>query len=156
MLIFEIIIQSIMKNILVPYDFTNFSDMAFEKAMEIAKKFDSNIILLTVIGSDVDTSGMNFTRAQKAQDEEESKRTESLTKLKDSQNFENVSISVEIAHDPSSSSGIINFAEKNNVDLIVMGSHGRSGFKKLVLGSVASKVISEADCNVLVVKQKED
>ncbi|QLH07353.1 universal stress protein [Nitrosopumilus ureiphilus] len=139
-------------NILVPYDFTNFGDLAFEKAMEIAKKFDSKLTLLTVIGSDIDTSGMSWGRAQEIHDESENKAREDLNKIKKSHVVENVPISIEIVHNPSNSDGILSFAENNNTDLIVMGSHGRSGFKKMVLGSVASQVITKASCPVLIVK----
>ena len=47
---------------------------------------------------------------------------------------------------------ICQFAEKNAVDLIVMGSHGRSGFKRLVLGSVSNAVVNHAPCAVTVVR----
>ena len=49
---------------------------------------------------------------------------------------------------------ITEFAEKNAVDLIVVGSQGKSGLKRLLLGSVAESVIRMADCMVLVVKSK--
>jgi nucleotide-binding universal stress UspA family protein len=47
---------------------------------------------------------------------------------------------------------IISYAERNNVDLIIMGTKGRTGLKKVLLGSVASGVISHAKCPVLVVR----
>jgi nucleotide-binding universal stress UspA family protein len=140
------------KNILVPYDFTNFGDLAFREALEIAKKFDSKITLLTVIGSDIDTSGMSWSRAQEAHDEAENKAKENLGKIQNSNMDEKVSISIEIVHNPSAAQGILSFAKQNDVDLIVMGSHGRSGFKKLVLGSVASEVVTKSICRVLIVK----
>ena len=139
----------------MPYDFTTFGDAAFEKAMEIAEKFESKLFLLTVLGSDIDTSGMNWTRAQEAYDEKENESKEKLNKIKDSNKIENVDISVNIYHDSSVIDGILTFAENNNVDLIVMGSHGRSGFKKLMLGSVASGVITKSKCPVLITKGKK-
>ena len=48
--------------------------------------------------------------------------------------------------------GIVDYAEENNIDLIIIGTRGRSGFKKLLLGSVASHVVTYAHCPVLVVK----
>jgi len=50
--------------------------------------------------------------------------------------------------------GIIRVALEIRADLIVMGSHGRTGFKRLLLGSVAERVIGQAPCPVLVVKKK--
>ncbi|NNM03093.1 MAG: universal stress protein, partial [Nitrosopumilus sp.] len=138
---------------LIPYDFSGFSDVAFEKAVEIGKKFDSKITLLTIIGNDVDTSGMSFSRAQEAQDEEEKKAKDEMNKIKES--IEGMDISVEIIHNSSTVDGILLFVEKNDIDLIVMGSHGRSGFKKLVLGSVASAIITRATCPVLTDKSSK-
>jgi nucleotide-binding universal stress UspA family protein len=50
--------------------------------------------------------------------------------------------------------GIIQAAIKNEVDLIVMGSHGRTGLKRLLMGSVTERVIGQSPCPVLVVKKK--
>jgi len=47
---------------------------------------------------------------------------------------------------------IVEAAKQENVDMIVIGSHGRSGIAKLVLGSVAAHVVAHAPCSVLVVK----
>jgi nucleotide-binding universal stress UspA family protein len=141
------------QNILVPHDFTDFGDIAFKKALEIAKKFNSELTLLAVLGNDIDTSGMNLTRAQEAHDEEESKAKDFLNKIKDSNQVENVDISVNIIHNPSVVDGILAVAEKKNIDLIVIGSHGRAGFKKLVLGSVASGVVTKSKCPVLITKE---
>lgn len=138
------------KHILVPYDFTKFADLAFEKAVEIAQKFDSKLTLITVIGNDIDTAGMSLQRAQESHDEIERKVRTDLTTQ--SSKYDGLDISVEITNSPSSSDGILTFAEKNNVDMIVMGSHGRSGFKKLVLGSVASNIVTKSKCPVLIVK----
>jgi nucleotide-binding universal stress UspA family protein len=50
--------------------------------------------------------------------------------------------------------GIIQVALGHQVNLIIMGSHGRTGFKKLLMGSVTERVIGQAPCPVLVVKMK--
>ncbi|MGH7680798.1 MAG: universal stress protein [Candidatus Eiseniibacteriota bacterium] len=48
---------------------------------------------------------------------------------------------------------IVDAARQEKADLVIVGSHGRSGFSKLILGSVASHIIAHSPCNVLVVKQ---
>ena len=50
--------------------------------------------------------------------------------------------------------GIIRVALENHVDLIVMGSHGRTGFQRLLMGSVTERVIGQTSCPVLVVKKR--
>jgi nucleotide-binding universal stress UspA family protein len=52
----------------------------------------------------------------------------------------------------SAAEAIVNYAEDNKADLIVMGTKGRTGVKRFLLGSVASGVISHAKCSVLVVR----
>jgi nucleotide-binding universal stress UspA family protein len=47
---------------------------------------------------------------------------------------------------------ILEYAEEKNIDLIVVGTRGRSGFKRLLLGSIASSVVSYALCPVMIVK----
>jgi nucleotide-binding universal stress UspA family protein len=48
---------------------------------------------------------------------------------------------------------ILRFADREHIDLIVIGSHGRTGFSRLLMGSVAEGVVRKAHCPVLVVKQ---
>ena len=50
--------------------------------------------------------------------------------------------------------GIVQVALENRADLIIMGSHGRTGLKKLLMGSVTERVMGQAPCPVLVVKKK--
>jgi nucleotide-binding universal stress UspA family protein len=49
---------------------------------------------------------------------------------------------------------IVELASRNGIDLVVVGSHGRTGISKLLMGSVASSVVSHAPCSVMIVKQK--
>src|ERR687892_1774081 len=69
-------------------------------------------------------------------------------------NKANIQFKSEIIEDPISrvGSSIVDYAERENVDLIVIGTRGRTGFKKMLLGSVASDVVTYAHCPVLIVK----
>ena len=142
-----------MKNILVPFDGSGYSQKAFEKALEIAEKFESKLTVMTVLQSKIpDSAGISVERLQEIQDEEEDIATVMLKKLEEQANAKKILFSIAIVHNPSSSDGIVSFAEKNNSDLIVMGSHGRTGFKKIVLGSVANGVLGHAKCPILLTK----
>jgi nucleotide-binding universal stress UspA family protein len=64
-----------------------------------------------------------------------------------------IQLKTEVVVSPTSVVGaIVDYAERENVDLIVIGSRGRRGFKKMLLGSTASGVVTYATCPVLVVK----
>jgi len=141
-----------MKNILVPHDSSKYADLAFEQALTLTSKLNSNLIILSVIGPGISTEGMSLSRAEEAHDEHEEEAKSFLTKLKELAEKNNVKVSIKIIHDPSAPTGITRFADENNIDLIVIGSHGRSGLSKAVLGSVASSVIKNANCPVMIVK----
>jgi nucleotide-binding universal stress UspA family protein len=65
----------------------------------------------------------------------------------------NVELKTELINSQMSIDGtIIEYAESEDVDLIIMGTRGRSGFKKLLLGSTASAVVTYSPCPVMIVK----
>lgn len=137
----------------MPFDGSRYSEKAYDKALEIAEKFESELTVMTVIQSKIsDSAGMSLERMQEIQDGEESAATVMLEKLKDRAKAKNISFSIKIVHNPSSSDAIVNYADSHTIDLIVMGSHGRTGFRKIVLGSVASGVVGHAKCPVLITK----
>ena len=146
-----------LKKILVPFDGSGYSEKAFEKAVEIAEKFESELIVMTVLQSKIpDSAGVSIERLQELQDEQEDQATVMLRKLETEANNKNIPFSIKIIHNPSSSDGIVTFAENSNVDLIVMGSHGGTGFRKIVLGSVANGVVGHAKCPVLITKGSKE
>ena len=142
-----------LKKILVPFDGSGYSERAYEKAVEIAEKFESELIVITVLQSKIpDSAGVSIERLQELQDEQVDQATTMLRKLETEAKNKNIPFSIKVIHNPSSSDGIVTFAENNNIDLIVMGSHGRTGFRKIVLGSVANGVLGHTKCPVLITK----
>lgn len=147
--------------ILVCVDGSESSIKAADHAIEIAKKHDAQLIALNVIVSQLgfayssgafglagtpgainDLLGKAKQEAKKWFDEVEKKASAHGVKVK-----------AEIVASPTSVvPAIVDYAEKNKIDLIVTGTKGRSGFTKLLLGSVASGVVTYASCPVMVVK----
>ena len=71
-----------MKKILVPFDGSGYSERAFEKALEIAEKFELELTVMTVIQSEIpDSAGMSLQRLEEIQDEREDMATSMLKKL---------------------------------------------------------------------------
>lgn len=63
-----------------------------------------------------------------------------------------VALQVRLVEDVAAASGVVQTAEAEGADLIVMGSHGRTGIARLMLGSVATKVVAESSVPVLVAR----
>ena len=146
--------------ILVAIDGSEISMKAAVYAIDIVKKNRSQLIVLTVleISTPRRISSSFITAPTYGLKELEEKRKEAqqwLDKFKKLAAKENnVKLKSEIIEDPISrvGSAIVTYAERENVDLIVIGSRGRTGFKKMLLGSVASDVVTYAHCPVMIVK----
>ena len=138
--------------VLVAVDGSEYSMKAAEYAISIAKQFGSQVIALHVTTSDMSTS----LSASFSPHMEEIKKNaeiffEEIRRIGDKANWD-IPLRTELIASSSVTGGIIDFAEKEHVDLIVVGTRGRSGFKKLLLGSVASSIVNYAHCPVLIVK----
>ena len=142
------------EQILVPYDASSYANHAFDDALKIAEKFGSKITVLTVLGTKVEQStGISLERAIEIQEGHEDVATKILKDLEGLAKEKGVEFSFKVIYEPSPYKGIVNFSNSNSMDLIVMGSHGRSGIKKALLGSVASGVVEHANCPVLIIKK---
>ena len=142
----------IFKNILVPYDGSNFSNRAFRKALDIAKKDGSKITIFTVIEGEY-SAVMGFSQINpQIIKKQQSAAKKYIYKLESSAKNSNVPISVKIKQGTKIVKEIIDFAKLKKFNLIVIGSHGRKGLNKLILGSVSNGVVQQAKCSVMVVK----
>jgi len=141
------------KNILVPFDLSSQSTRAFKVALDVAKKYDSKITLLTCIEGDAWHHKYYDARADseliKKQKKVSKKHLEELESLASKNN---VSVTSNIVASKSVVNDIVTFAKSRKHDLVVIGSHGRTGFDKLLLGSVANGVSQKIRCPVLIVK----
>ena len=142
----------VFKNILVPYDATSFSNRAFQKALDIAKKDNSKITIFTVIAGEY-SAIRGFTKINpQVIKKQQSAAKKFIYNLESAAKSSNVPVSVKIKQGTIIVKEIINFAKSIKSDLIVIGSHGRTGLNKLILGSVANGVAQQTKCSVMVVK----
>lgn len=142
------------KHILVPVDGSATSLSAVAKAAELAKAFGSEITAVYVLDPYPFTGvGADFAYGQaqylSAATAEANKALEDVNK---SMENSGVKINTLIGEGHAVHEGIVRVGENVGADLIVMGSHGRRGLEKLVLGSVAQRVLQTAHVPVLVVR----
>jgi nucleotide-binding universal stress UspA family protein len=146
------------KHILVPVDGSPTTSQPIEKAIGMAKAFQSDVTVVYVIDPYAFTGvGTDFAYGQTeylAAATSEANEALRVARLQ----FEAAGITVKttMVEGHAVYQGILETAEANNVDLIVMGSHGRKGLEKLVLGSVASQVLSNALLPILIVRDFHD
>lgn len=143
-----------MKRILVPTDFSKYSEEALKVAAQIARKNNSEIILLHMLELPHQTTGiMGGGNSIPEIMFYKNKAISNLEKLMDIDYLKGINISEAIEF-KKIAEGIIDASKKNNVDLIVMGSHGTSGFNELLVGSNAEKIVRTSNIPVLVVKKE--
>jgi len=141
------------KNILVPFDGSKCSIRAFEKALGLAKNNDTKIKILTCIFAGHGTD-MAFETKFIDMDEKRQEKAAfaEIAKMESVAKKYGVSVSGAVVKTMSIPDKITSFAKSQKSDLIVIGSHGRTAFLKIVMGSVANRVLNQAPCPVLVVK----
>lgn len=156
------------KKILVPLDGSRFSSRAIRYASEIARRFNAKLIFIQVvppttpvptttgIPPGVESPAAAEISMQTALFEDKKNVTSAKRylsrKVRDIKP-EGIKASYNvIVGDPSSS--IMLFSKKEHIDLIVMTTHGKSGLKRAILGSVADTVIRESGKPVLVIRTK--
>lgn len=142
-----------LRNILVAYDASGFSNRAFKSALDIAEPNKSKITLVTVVTGIYQPSIGFSMKLNKEVLEKQNKAMQKLfLNLRNAALKKGIHLSLRILHNPSVSKGIKNYVKSHKFDLIVIGSHGRTGLNKVILGSVANDVAHKATIPVMVVK----
>ena len=137
------------KKILVPTDGSEFAKKAEKHALFLSKVSGAEIIALSVTennfvnGLPLDDEVYQLNQILKERSEENLKEFDEL-------NEDDLKVT-HVIREGSPARVILEVAQEEDVDLIVMGSSGKSGFDRFIMGSVADKVVNSAKCAVLVV-----
>jgi nucleotide-binding universal stress UspA family protein len=125
--------------ILYPTDFSSHSNQAYFHAVALAEKHGASLTIMYVYAPPLGSSGGEDRPYWKDQLEQ----------------IRPVDPGIAVHHvflDGDPATEIVQYAADAGIDLIVMGTHGRTGLERLLMGSVAEKVMRDAHCSVLVVK----
>ena len=139
------------KSILCPVDFSPSSDAAISYASSLAKEYDAELHLVHVYEESFAYVDGGFASAPVplADPESEKERLEAIEPRKDIKSRREFIVG-------HASDELVKYAEDHNIDLVVMGTHGRTGLSRLLMGSVAEAVVRKAPCPVLTIKQPAD
>lgn len=137
--------------ILYPTDFSDPSACALHYAVEMAKKFDAELVMLHVL---LDESQMvsfylpQLTVKNLSKDMEDGAKAKMEEFISETNALDGVEYSTAMVKGIADEE-IIKYANENSVDMIVLGTHGRTGLEHVIFGSTAEKVVRSASCPVL-------
>ena len=137
-----------LKRILAPTDFSEYSNAAIGYACALADKFDSQLHLLHVLevhASSTPVFGAGLALSPRVR-ESRAAAEKALERVADGR------AAVRATAEGPTFLEILRYAKENDIDLIVMGTHGRSGLAHVMLGSVAERIVRKAPCPVLTVR----
>lgn len=143
-----------LKRILLPTDFSEYSNAARDYACSLVEKFNSELHVLHVLQDLVAMApepGMAFPPPGDYMQELEAAAKQALEKHPGNSLPAGYVVQRNLRHG-SPFLEIIRYAKEQDVDLIVMGTHGRTGLAHVLLGSVAEKVVRKSPCPVLTVR----
>lgn len=141
-------IETKYSKILVGVDDSKESMSVANYAIGLARKDNAELICLTAL-----QLPSFYEPPQEWQKKDRLEREGWISMIVQTARENNIKVKDEIVESPMSADGaIVNYADKENADLIVVGTRGRSGFSKKLLGSVALGVVTHASCPVTVVK----
>jgi nucleotide-binding universal stress UspA family protein len=140
------------KKILVPVDFSDNSKKIFEAAVNVARKFGAELVCVFIVQSFEDYSGFFVPHMPIAQFQEEMQGSaeKKMAEFMEDNLPTGVSGSSRVIVGDVGEE-IVALAARENIGMIVMGTHGYKGLERVLFGSVAEQVVKTAPCPVLTV-----
>lgn len=135
------------KKLLVPVDFSDESIKSVDVALDMADSADKVHVVHVAPDLDVTTPGVVWESI--SEDVQRENVLESFNKTFNDPKYDGIAFHVAFG---DAGRGIVQHAEESNLDVIVMPSHGRTGFRRLLIGSVAERVLRLAHCPVVVLR----
>jgi len=136
--------------ILVPLDFSSSSDAALETASDLAEHFHAELYLLNVIPMPLGTKTVSFPESDLHRAEGNAERQLAMCEAALLSKGIKASSNIEIGDDVVGS--IMQAIEREHVDMIVISTHGISGWRPTIFGSIAEKVVKNVQCPLLLLR----
>ncbi|MDA4129910.1 MAG: universal stress protein [Thaumarchaeota archaeon] len=148
------------RKIAVAVDGSSFAARALDFGEDLASKYGAELILINVVGVPGNFGELTPTMSSRVDSVLQSYLTDNKKQAMDWMNgavtaakAKGINANSEVIEgDNSVVEAITNYAREKQIDLLIVGTRGKSAFKKLILGSIAAGVVSHANCPVLVVR----
>ncbi|MDD9933867.1 MAG: universal stress protein [Myxococcales bacterium] len=144
------------QKLLVTTDLSEASKCALDAANSLAKQFGASVTLLTALDFEGEfppgVLSLSPEKDKALREELRGKVREQLEALKGSHFDDEVRVETALVEGGGAAAAITDYAEKNPQDLLVIATHGRTGVGRLLLGSVAERVVRTAPCPVLTIR----
>ena len=140
--------------ILLATDFSDISVNAFDEALKLCKLTGASLVISHVLHFPPMVGSAFVPNAEETEDAMRRWCTHRLDELAAKAVSAGVKAETVLREGAHAHAGITKLAEEKKAAMIVLGTHGRTGLSKLVIGSVASRVITEAPCPVLTVRSR--
>jgi nucleotide-binding universal stress UspA family protein len=142
-----------LQNICVPVDFSDTSGAALNYGKALAEAFGAKLHLLHVLVNWIPDG--DFPVSPQVYVELEKSARKQLESQLTNQELEKYRAQLELISGTSEFVEIVRYARDKNIDLLVMGTHGRGPIAHMLMGSVTEKVVRKAPCPVLTVRHPE-
>jgi len=135
------------QRILLATDFSDAAQRARDHALHLARRYGAALHVLHV----AEVTDVFF----EADESLRRRLQDQMETLFDGEDLDDVSLTRTIERGEVAAEGILHYAEEHAIDLVVLGTHGRRGLRRMVMGSVATEVVRHATCPVLAVREHD-
>jgi nucleotide-binding universal stress UspA family protein len=143
------------KLILVPIDFSDHSHQALDVATRMASRLEATLLLVHIVPAIPDLpEGVSILKEGEYDNQLHDEAVKSLSDLAATLHDRNINVRTEVGTANDVAMELVRIAEHDAVDLIVISSHGMTGWRPIAFGSVAKTVVEQAACPVLVLRAK--
>jgi nucleotide-binding universal stress UspA family protein len=145
------------KRILAPIDFSEYSRDAFDVAVDLASHYRAELLLVHVLPFIPSLGGVgSLLREGERQREEGAAAAQRLDELASLVGEKGLLVRTELASADEVGMELVRIAQHHRTDLVVIATHGMTGWRRIPFGSVADKVVKHADCAVLVLRAEPE
>jgi nucleotide-binding universal stress UspA family protein len=142
------------KHILCPIDFSKPSKIALTNAIRFAKRFGIKLTIMHVIEGSILPKFLTFSESEKDIEEEIAEYGERIIHFAEKSSVYSVPYEI-VVKKGAVSEQILQFIRENQVDMLILGTTGGGGLKKMIMGSVTERIIADVPCSMIITETED-